>query len=60
MGAAPVKVQPAATTLHNQQVFNLVDDPNRILDVLGSKQGERVMTVLISRNPQKFRQLLGV
>ena len=53
-------VQPAATTLHNQQVFNLVDDPNRILDVLGSKQGERVMTVLISRNPQKFRQLLGV
>ena len=55
-------VAPAAgnTTLDNQQHFYLVDDPERIASMMGSKQGEKALAVMISRNPGKFRQLLGV
>ena len=40
--------------------FYLVDDPERIASMMGSKQGEKAFAVMISRNPGKFRQLLGV
>jgi hypothetical protein len=40
--------------------LNLIDDPDRIASVLRSPAGEKAFTVVISRNPQKFRQLLGV
>ena len=49
-----------STTLDNQQNFYLVDDPERIASMMGSKQGEKAFAVMISRNPGKFRQLLGV
>ena len=49
-----------STTLDNQQNFYLVDDPERIASMMGSKQGEKALTVMISRNPGKFRQILGV
>jgi phage-related minor tail protein len=54
---------PAAggsTTLQNSLALNLIDDPERIASVLGSPRGEKAFTVMISRNPQKFRQILGV
>lgn len=49
-----------STTLNNRLALNLIDDPERIAGVLRSPQGEKAFTVLLSRNPQKFRQLLGV
>ena len=54
---------PAAagnTTLDNQQNFYLVDDPERIASMIGSKQGEKAFAVMLSRNPGKYRQILGV
>ncbi len=56
--AAPVS--GGSTTVDNQQAFYLVDDPDRIASMMGSKQGEKALTVMISRNPGKFRQILGV
>ncbi|MFS4552609.1 phage tail length tape measure family protein [Comamonas resistens] len=56
--AAPVS--GGNTTLDNRQNFYLVDDPDRIAGIMASKQGEKALTVLISRNPGKFRQILGV
>ena len=56
--AAPVS--GGSTTLDNQQNFYLIDDPERIASMIGSKQGEKAFAVMISRNPGKFRQLLGV
>lgn len=49
-----------STTLANQQNFYLVDDPERIASMIGSKEGEKAIAIMISRNPGKFRQLLGV
>lgn len=56
--AAPVS--GGSTTLDNQQNFYLVDDPDRIAQVLSSSKGEKAMTVLLSRNAAKFRQILEV
>lgn len=50
----------SSTTLNNRLALNLIDDPDRIAGVLRSPAGEKAFTVLLSRNPQKFRQLLGV
>ncbi|WP_194271073.1 hypothetical protein, partial [Comamonas testosteroni] len=47
-----------STKLDNQQNFYLVDDPDRIAQVLSSSKGEKAMTVLLSRNAAKFRQIL--
>ena len=56
--AAPASA--GSTTLDNQQNFYLVDDPERIASMMGSKQGEKAFAVLLSRNPSKYRQILGV
>lgn len=56
--AAPVS--GGSTTVDNQQAFYLVDDPDRIAQVLSSSKGEKAMTVLLSRNAAKFRQILEV
>ena len=47
-----------STTVDNQQAFYLVDDQDRIAEVLASSKGEKAMTVLLSRNAAKFRQIL--
>lgn len=49
-----------STTVDNRLALNLIDDPDRIASVMGSKQGEKAFTVLLSRNAAKYRQLLGV
>lgn len=44
----------------NKFNFNLIDDPERISSAMRSRAGEEAISVMISRNPQKFRQLLKV
>lgn len=49
-----------SATLKNNQNFYLVDDPSRIGDVMAGRYGAEAMVLHISRDPQKFRQLLGI
>jgi hypothetical protein len=48
------------TTVENRQTFNLIDDPARISDALKSRAGVESLTVVLSRDPAKFRSILGV
>ena len=54
--------EPASgTTLQNSQNFYLVDDPQRIAEVaFGSRAGREAMFIAISREPAKFRSILGI
>ena len=55
--------EPAASmsaTLKNSQTFNLIDSPERIADVLNSPAGDQAFTVMLSRDPAKFRTILGL
>lgn len=56
--AAPVS--GGSTTVDNKLLLNLIDDPDRIASVVSGPKGETAFTVLLSRNPAKYRQLLGV
>ena len=59
---SPRLAEPSAgATLQNSQNFYLIDDPQRIADVaFGSRQGQEAMFVAISRDPAKFRSVLGI
>ncbi|MFO6321151.1 hypothetical protein ACLBWD_33450, partial [Pseudomonas aeruginosa] len=63
-GLAASRLQEPAknlsATLKNNQNFYLVDDPSRIGDVMAGRYGADAMVLHISRDPQKFRQLLGI
>lgn len=55
--------EPAASmsaTLKNSQTFNLIDSPERIAEVLNSPAGDQAFTVMLSRDPAKFRTILGL
>jgi hypothetical protein len=55
--------EPAAsmsTTLKNSQTFHLIDSPERIADVLNSPAGDQAFTVMLARDPAKFRTILGL
>lgn len=54
-----VSVNTGGTTVDAKLALNLIDDPDRIAGIMGSKAGEKALTVLLSRNPMKFRQILG-
>lgn len=57
----PATVNVGGSTIDNRLQLNLIDDPDRIASMaFGSRQGEEAFTVMLSRNPAKFRQLLGV
>lgn len=56
--AEPAKALSA--TLHNKQVFNLIDSPERIASVLSSPAGAEAITVMLSRDPARFRSILGI
>ncbi|MBB2775053.1 UNVERIFIED_ORG: phage-related minor tail protein [Comamonas terrigena] len=56
----PATVNVGGSTVQNKQNFYLLDDPDRIAAAMGSSKGEQAITVMISRNPGKFRSLLGV
>lgn len=50
----------AGTTLKNSQNFYLVDDPSRIGDVMSGPVGRESIAVAMSREPGKFRSILGI
>ncbi|BBT16222.1 tail tape measure protein [Metapseudomonas otitidis] len=55
--------EPAASmsaTLKNSQNFYLVDDPQRIADVLSGPAGRESLVIAMSREPAKFRSILGI
>lgn len=56
--AAPVS--GGSTTVDNRLALNLIDDPQRIADIMASNRGDEAFTVLLSRNPVKYKQLLGL
>lgn len=56
--AEPAK--ESSTTLKNSQNFYLIDDPQRIGDVMSGPVGNEAIAVAISREPGKFRQILGL
>lgn len=57
----PASVNVGGSTVDNRLQLNLIDDPERIAAMaFGSRQGEKAFTVMLSRDPAKFRQLLGV
>lgn len=55
--------EPAAAgaTVHNRQNFILMDDPARVADAaFNSRAGEENFVVMLSRDPAKFRSILGI
>lgn len=56
--AEPAK--ESGTTLKNSQNFYLIDDPARIGDVMSGPIGRESMVVAMSRDPAKFRSILGI
>lgn len=61
LGMAMAEPSSSETTLKNQQNFYLVDDPSRIAEAaFGTREGISNMIVAISRDPGKFRSVLGI
>lgn len=59
--AAPAEPTKAlSATLHNKQVFNLIDSPERIAAAINTPAGTEAFTVMLSRDPAKFRSILGI
>jgi len=48
------------TSVDNQIALNLIDSPDRFASYMRSKEGVKAITVVLSRNPQMFRQILGL
>lgn len=53
-------IKAMSTTLNNQQDFYLIDDPQRIADVFNSPRGSDALAVSISKDPARFRAVLGL
>ena len=49
-----------SATLKNSQNFYLIDDPQRIADVMASPSGRESLIVAMGREPAKFRSILGI
>lgn len=49
-----------STTLNNKIALNLIDSPERIAEALNTPAGTEALTVMLSNDPAKFRQILGV
>lgn len=45
-------------SVHNHQQFNLIDDPARLASTMTSPAGIDAITVVLSRNPGKFKQII--
>ncbi|MDR0234624.1 MAG: hypothetical protein LBI31_07500, partial [Zoogloeaceae bacterium] len=57
----PAPVAAGNTNVDNRFTFQLVDDPERAAyNAFRTKAGEKQFTVMLSRDPQKFRQILGL
>lgn len=49
-----------STTLKNSNALNLIDSPERITSALNTPAGTEAITVMLSNDPAKYRQILGV
>lgn len=49
-----------SATLKNHQTFNLIDSPERMSEAMKTPPGVEALTVVLSNDPAKFRQILGV
>lgn len=49
-----------STTLKNNQMFVLSDDPQRIINTAFGEKGMEVLQVEISKNPQKFKSSMEI
>lgn len=49
-----------STTLNNKIALNLIDSPERIAEALNTPAGTEALTVMLSNDPAKYRQILGV
>lgn len=49
-----------STTLNNKIALNLIDSPERIAEALNTPAGTEALTVMLSNDPAKFRQILGI
>lgn len=58
--AEPAKLMGASTSMTNNQSFYLIDDPDRIGEVMRSSRGQEALVVALSRQPSKFRSILKV
>lgn len=54
----PVKNMSA--TLNNKIALNLIDSPERMSEAMKTPPGVEALTVVLSNDPAKFRQILGV
>lgn len=48
-----------STTLNNKIALS-TDSPERIADALNTPAGTEAMVVMLSNDPAKFRQILGI
>ena len=49
------------TSVDNKLNFQLIDDPSRAAyNAFRTKEGEKQFTIMLSRDPAKFRQILGL
>lgn len=56
----PEPASAFSATLQNSQNFYLIDDPKRVTEMFNTPAGEEAIAVMISRDPAKFRSILGV
>jgi tape measure domain-containing protein len=57
----PEAASPNITNeISNKLQLNLIDDPARLAEVITTPEGQEALTVVLSRNAGKFRQVLGL
>jgi phage-related minor tail protein len=57
----PEAASPNVTNeINNKLQLNLIDDPARMAEVITTPEGQEALTVVLSRNAGKFRQVLGM
>ncbi|AVR82865.1 hypothetical protein ISF08_19990 [Pseudomonas aeruginosa] len=49
-----------SATLKNDMTFNLIDDPERIAAAYTPIAGQEAFTVMLSRDPARWRSVLGI
>ncbi|MCL2076645.1 MAG: hypothetical protein FWH15_09490, partial [Betaproteobacteria bacterium] len=61
MNWKPEQVSMGNTNVDNKLQFQFIDDPARAAyNAFRTKEGVKQFTIMLSRDPQKFRQILGV
>jgi hypothetical protein len=58
-GVSAAEPKAPVVNIENRQQFNLIDDPNRITSALTSPAGVDAVEIILSRNPARYRQIIG-